>query len=219
MPVIEKVERVSRAIEKEALIAHVRLVDTHQIIRAINSLLLGGVTVLELPVKAPKWQEILKKARAEFGNEVTLGVSGILDRRSALTAIQAGADFVSSPHTERGIVELCKEEGAICMQGGVTPNEIFRAQQTGADFVTVVPANLYGGGYVENILFHYGDIPLVPTGGIDDKLAVQLLGAGARAVVVDQWLVSDQLVARRQFDEIQKRAAALKKTLAKRKAA
>lgn len=217
MPVIERVERVTRAVEKEAVIAHLRLVDTNPIIRAMNSLLLGGITILELPIKAPKWADIIKKARHEFGDEITLGVAGVLDRRSALNAIQAGADYVSSPHTERGIVELCKEEGAICMQGGVTPNEVFRAQQTGADFVTVVPANMYGAQYIETLIFNYGDIPLVPQGGIDDQMAVQFLKAGARAVVVDSWLVNDQLVARRQFDEIQKRAVALKKQLAKRK--
>jgi hypothetical protein len=41
MPVIEKVERVSRAIEKEGLIAHVKLNDTQQMIRAINSLVVS----------------------------------------------------------------------------------------------------------------------------------------------------------------------------------
>lgn len=218
MPVIEKVERVSRAIEKEGVIAHVKLSDTQQMIRAINSLLLGGITILELPVKAPKWQDVIKKARAEFGNEITLGVSGILDRRSALNAIQAGADFVSSPHTERGIVELCKEEGTICMQGGLTPNEIFRAQQTGADYITVMPANLFGPQYLETLIFNYGDVPLIPIGGIDEQTALTLVKAGARAIIFDSWLVNDQMVARRQFDEIQKRAAAVKKAMAKRKA-
>jgi 2-dehydro-3-deoxyphosphogluconate aldolase/(4S)-4-hydroxy-2-oxoglutarate aldolase len=217
MPVIEKVERVSRAIEKEGLIAHVKLNDTQQMIRAINSLLLGGITILELPIKAPKWQDILKKARTEFGNEITIGISGILDRRSALNAIQAGADYVSSPHTERGIVELCKEEGTICMQGGLTPNEVFRAQQTGADYVNIMPASLFGNAYLETLIFNYGDVPLIPVGGIDEQLAVQLAKTGIRAVVVDSWLVNDQMIARRQFDEIQKRAASLKKAMSKRK--
>lgn len=217
MAVIEKIERVSRAIEKEAFIAHVRLTDMAATIRTINSLLLGGITVIEMPVRAPKWSDILAKARAEFGDEITMGITGILDRRSALNAIQAGADYVSSPHTERGIVELCKEEGTICMQGALTPNEVFRAQQTGADYVTVMPANFFDPAYVEGILFNYGDVAMIPQGGLDDAAAVRFLKAGARAVILDNWLVNDQLIARRQFDEIQKRAAALKKHQAKRK--
>ncbi len=213
MPVLERVERVALTIEKEGVIASIRLRDIKQIIRAFNSLLLGGVNIFELPVQAPKWSDVVKKARDEFGNDIILGVGGILDRRSALNAIQAGADYVSSPHTERGIVELCKEEGAVVMQGGLTPNEVYRAQQTGADYITVAPANLYGESYVEQMIFTYGNIKLVPQGGIDEKGAAILLRAGARAVVVDSWLVNDELIKRRDFDEIQQRAAALRKTV------
>src|SRR5688500_18536982 len=115
MAVIEKVERVSRAIHKEAVIAHIRLSEPQQMLRAINSIVLGGLNILELPATCPKWGDVLRKVREDFGNEVTIGISGILDRRTALTAIQTGADYVSSPHTERGIVELCKEEGTIVM--------------------------------------------------------------------------------------------------------
>lgn len=215
MPVIERVERVAHTIEKERAIAVLRLTDTNTIIRTFNSLLLGGINVFELPIQAPRWADILKKARAEFGDDVVLGVGGILDRRGALNAIQAGADYVSSPHTERGIVELCKEEGAVVMQGALTPNEVFRAQQTGADFVTVMPASFYGPAYVESLLFTYSDVRLIPVGGIDDELAATLLKAGARAVAVDAWLVNDVFIARRQFDEIQKRASALSKAAKK----
>lgn len=213
MPVIERVERVAHTIEKERAIAVLRLTDTPAVIRAFNSLLLGGINVFELPIQATRWADILKKARAEFGDDVVLGVGGVLDRRGALNAIQAGADYVSSPHTERGIVELCKEEGAIIMQGALTPNEVFRAQQTGADFVTVTPANFYGPAYVESLLFTYADTRLIPVGGIDVELATTLLQAGARAVAVDTWLVNDVFIARRLFDEIQKRAATLSKAV------
>jgi 2-dehydro-3-deoxyphosphogluconate aldolase/(4S)-4-hydroxy-2-oxoglutarate aldolase len=216
MAVVERVERTAQVIEKEGIIAHIRLSTTQDIVGAINSVLLGGINIVELPAQITKWQDLIKKARAEFGADVTLGVSGVLDRRTALNAVQAGADYVSSPHTERGIVELCKEEGIIVMQGAMTPNEIFRAQQTGADFVTVMPASLYGGAYVENMLYTYGDVHLIPSGGIDDQMALAMLKAGAKAVSVDQWLVNDQFVSRRQFDEIQKRASTLRKAVAKR---
>ncbi len=216
MPVVEKVERVTKHIEREAVIAHIRLADSRDIIRAINSLLLGGISVIELSFQAPKWKDILAKARAEFGNEVTVGVGGILDRRGALTSIQNGADYVSCPHTERGIVELCKEEGTVCMQGALTPNEVFRAQQTGADYVTITPAGLFGTEYLETLIYNYGDCRLVPMGGIDDKLTNSLLKAGARAVVADTWLANDQMVGRRQFDEIQRRASMLKKAAVKK---
>jgi 2-dehydro-3-deoxyphosphogluconate aldolase/(4S)-4-hydroxy-2-oxoglutarate aldolase len=217
MAVMEKTERVAGNIEREAFIVHVRLADTAATVRTINSLLLGGISVIEMPVRTPKWADILQKARAEFGDEITLGITGILDRRSALNAIQAGADYVSSPHTERGIVELCKEENTICMQGALTPNEVYRAQQTGADFVTLMPANFFDQAFVEALLFNYGEVALVPQGGVDDAAAMRFLKSGARAVIIDNWLVNDQLIARRQYDEIQRRAAALKKLQAKRK--
>jgi 2-dehydro-3-deoxyphosphogluconate aldolase / (4S)-4-hydroxy-2-oxoglutarate aldolase len=211
MPVVERVERVKDAIHREGVIANIRLTNTGQLVRAFNSVLLGGISIFEIPIQAQKWADIVKRARAEFGDEITLGVGGVLDRRGALSAVQAGADYVSCPHTERGIVELCKEEGVVIMQGALTPNEVFRAQQTGADFVTVMPANFYGNNYVETLLFTYSDVKLIPTGGIDDKAAAQLLQSGARAVAIDTWLVNDQFIARRQFDEIQARAVALKK--------
>ncbi len=211
MPVIERIERVTLALEKEGIIASIRLTQTAHLVRAFNSILLGGLNVFEIPIQAPKWEEIVRKARQEFGNDIILGVCGILDRRGALDAIQAGADYVSSPHTERGIVELCKEETTVVMQGGMTPNEVFRAYQTGADYVTVTPANFYGPAYLESLLFTYGNIRLIPTGGIDDQMAGALLKAGARAVGVDTWLVNDGLVNRREFDVVQQRALALKK--------
>src|SRR5688500_303664 len=89
MAVIERVERTAQTIEKEKVIAHIRLTDTQHIIRALNSILLGGINIIEFPAQTPKWQDLIKKARAEFGTDVTLGLCGVLDRRSALNAAQA----------------------------------------------------------------------------------------------------------------------------------
>jgi len=214
MAVVDRIDRVVRALEKEAVIASIRLTNTAQIVRAFNSILLGGLSIFEIPIQAPKWAEIVRKARAEFGDDILLGVGGVLDRRGALNAIQAGADYVCSPHTERGIVELCKEEQTLIMQGGLTPNEVFRAYQTGADYVSVTPASFYGQAYMESLLFTYGDVKLIPSGGVDDKLAGALLASGARAVGVDTWLVNDKMIQDREFDQIQQRAVSLKKIAA-----
>jgi 2-dehydro-3-deoxyphosphogluconate aldolase/(4S)-4-hydroxy-2-oxoglutarate aldolase len=72
--------------------------------------------------------------------------------------------------------------------GAFTPTEVAVAWNAGAAAVKVFPASVGGPGLLKAIRGPFGDLPLVPTGGITASNAGAFLAAGAVAVGVGGWL-------------------------------
>jgi 2-dehydro-3-deoxyphosphogluconate aldolase/(4S)-4-hydroxy-2-oxoglutarate aldolase len=76
------------------------------------------------------------------------------------------------------------------MPGALTPTEIVKAWNAGADFVKVFPCGAMGGAsYIKSIKAPFPDIELVPTGGVTLGTARSFIEAGAAAIGVGADLV------------------------------
>jgi 2-dehydro-3-deoxyphosphogluconate aldolase/(4S)-4-hydroxy-2-oxoglutarate aldolase len=82
------------------------------------------------------------------------------------------------------------DEGIPMMPGAFTPTEVAVAWNAGATAVKVFPASVGGSGLLKAIRGPFGDLPLIPTGGITASNAGAFLAAGAVAVGVGGWLTS-----------------------------
>ncbi|PYS57764.1 MAG: 2-dehydro-3-deoxyphosphogluconate aldolase, partial [Acidobacteria bacterium] len=103
--------------------------------------------------------------------------------------------------------------------GALTPTEVVRAWNVGADAVKVFPAGAVGGAsYLKALKAPLPQIELVPTGGVSLKTAADFINAGAMALGVGADLVDtkalregrDEVIAKRarQFLEIVREARA-----------
>src|SRR5699024_5351291 len=100
-------------------------------------------------------------------SDTVIGAGTILDSTTARLAILAGADFIVSPIIKKEIIDVCNRYGILSIIGALTPTEILKAYENGADIVKVFPAQQLGVDYLKQISAPLGHIPIIPTGGIN----------------------------------------------------
>ena len=198
---------IIRQIESTGVVAIIRASGSAQLIEVVNALREGGLTCIEVTMTTPNALEVIREARAGCGDSAAIGVGTVLDAETARAAILAGAQFVVAPILDLPTVEMCKRYGVPIMPGALTPTEIVRAWQAGADFVKVFPTSTLGATYIKDLRGPLPQIRLVPTGGVSLETVADFIKAGSNAVGVGGALVSKQALKNRDYAAIRKTAA------------
>ena len=181
-------------IEEGRAIAVGRRVPAAHAPRIGAALMEGGVRAIELTLNQPEADalraiEALAAAADELG--ALVGAGTVLSIEAARRAVDAGAVFIVSPHTDPALIAWCATQGVPCFPGALSPSEILTAWSAGASAVKLFPAAAVGPGYLSLIAGPFPDIPIVPTGGVSAEDAGQWIAAGAVAVGMGGWLVGD----------------------------
>lgn len=176
------------------------------IINLAQALKAGGISTVEVTTETPGAIEVIKKVASELGGEVVVGAGTVLDAETARLAILAGAEFIVSPSLHPDVITVCKRYGKIVVPGAMTPSEIVRAYELGADIVKVFPAGVLGPRYIKDVRGPLGHIPLMCTGGIDLHNAAEFIRAGCAAIGVGSALVSRKAVEEGDWTFITARA-------------
>ena len=202
---MKKTEVIQR-IRGTGLIPVVRAESADLAMRAVEAIKAGGVDVLEVTMTVPGAIDVIAKLAATFGTEVVIGAGTVLDPETANKCIQAGAQFIVSPALNEETISFCRRNDVAVFPGALTPTEVVRAWNAGADAVKVFPAGAVGGAsYLKALKAPLPQIELVPTGGVSLKTAADFIKAGAMALGVGADLVDtkalreghDQLITER----------------------
>ncbi len=215
---MKKTEVIQR-IRATGLIPVVRAESAELAMRAVEAIKAGGVDVLEVTMTVPGAIDVIAKLAATFGTEVVIGAGTVLDPDTANKCVQAGAQFIVSPALNEETIAFCRANDVAVFPGALTPTEVVRAWNVGADAVKVFPAGAVGGAsYLKALKAPLPQIELVPTGGVSLKTAADFINAGAMALGVGADLVDtkalregrDEVIAERarQFLEIVREARA-----------
>lgn len=159
----------------------------------------AGIHAFEVTLNRPEALDQIADLTAAFDpDELLVGAGTILDAGAGAQAVAAGARFLVSPHTDTRLVEWAASRGLPAFPGAFTPTEIHAAWRAGAAAVKLFPASAVGPTFVREFRGPFGDIPLVPTGGITLETAAAYIRAGALAVGVGGWLTAsgDPIVVR-----------------------
>jgi len=204
---------VLQRIREVGLIPVVRAESAALAMRAVEAIKAGGVNVLEVTMTVPGAIGVIEQLTKAFGAEVLVGAGTVLDPETADRCLQAGAQFIVSPALNEETIAFCRAQDVAIFPGALTPTEVVRAWNAGADAVKVFPAGAVGGAsYLKALKAPLPQIELVPTGGVSLKTAADFIKAGAMALGVGADLVDlgalrdghDEVVAERarQFLEI-----------------
>lgn len=143
-------------------------------------------------MNSPSALRVIDSLAVEFGDDMMIGAGTVLDPESARAALLAGARYIFSPTLDLRTIEMTKRYGAVSIPGAFTPSEILAAFQAGADLIQVFPATVLGPGYIRDIHGPLPQIPLMPTGGIDETNVASYIKAGAAAVGLGSHLVNSK---------------------------
>lgn len=187
---------------ESGIMAAVRLPAIEKCLETAKALFAGGVKVIEFSMVMPGCLQAIRQVKNEMGDSIYLGIGTVLNGETANAGILAGADFVTSPVVNEGIMKTAHHHGKLTAPGAMTPNEILTAYELGADIVKVFPGGILGAEYIKGILAPLPHIPLMPDGGVTLQNAEELILAGSTALGVCSKLARIDLVQENKFDEI-----------------
>ncbi len=193
---------IIRRLLDPGIIAIIRADSSEQLVAAAEALLKGGVTAMEVTMTTPNALAVIAEVTARFGGEILMGVGSVLDPETARAAILAGAEFVVTPVTKPEVIRLCNRYGKPIACGAFTPTEALLAHESGADFVKIFPAELFGPSYIKNILAPLPMLQIIPTGGVTPETARSFIEAGSVALGVGSSLVSKDILHRADWPKL-----------------
>jgi 2-dehydro-3-deoxyphosphogluconate aldolase/(4S)-4-hydroxy-2-oxoglutarate aldolase len=164
------------------VIAVLRAPSAAAAVQAVDALVRGGVTGVEITYSTPDAEAAIAEVADRHGDAVLLGAGTLTRPEQAERAVAAGARFLVSPGTEPELAKAMRATGALVMLGALTPSEVMAASALGADVVKIFPASLGGPAYLRSLRGPFPDIPLMPTGGVNSDNLAEWLRAGAVAV-------------------------------------
>jgi len=176
------------------VIAIARRMGPENVGSVIDGLLDGGVRAFELTLNDPEagsLEAIEAAARHAAGTGMTIGAGTVLSIDAARRAIDAGATFLVSPHTDPELVGWAATNGTAVFPGAMTPTEAFAGWRAGASAVKLFPASVAGPAFLRELRGPFPDIPIIPTGGVTAETAGDYIRAGAVAVGLGSWLIGD----------------------------
>jgi 2-dehydro-3-deoxyphosphogluconate aldolase/(4S)-4-hydroxy-2-oxoglutarate aldolase len=184
------------------VIAVLRTPDGESAVRAAEALAAGGGRAIELTFTTPGAAEALRRARGLLPADVVVGAGTIRDRAQLDAALDAGAEFLVTPHLDRGLLAAMLESGRLALPGTFTPTEVAAALTAGATAVKLFPASAVGPSYLKGLRGPFPEVQVVPTGGIGPDDVRAWLEAGAIAVGAGSELCPPALVAEGRWDEL-----------------
>ena len=179
------------AVIRTKVVAIARGVAPDRLLEAAGALVDAGIPGIEVTLDSRGALQVIPRLRDRYGEGVCIGAGTVMTLNDAKAAVDAGAEYLISPHTNLEVVEWAAANGVPAMPGALTPTEVVRAWDAGAAVVKIFPAGPLGPAHLKGLKGPLSEIRLLPTGGIDASNARAYLDAGAVAVGVGSWLLGD----------------------------
>lgn len=196
---------ILQKIKQEKIISIIRADSITEIEEVVSALYNGGVRVVEITLNTPGALKGIEVIREKFP-EMLVGAGTVLDEETARLAILSGASFLLAPTLDENSIRLANRYNVPLIPGVLTPTEIQKAYEYGAQVVKVFPISTLGPGYIKDIKGPLPHVSVMPVGGVDLDNINEYLEAGSFAVGIGSSLVNNQLIKQKQFEEIEKRA-------------
>jgi 2-dehydro-3-deoxyphosphogluconate aldolase/(4S)-4-hydroxy-2-oxoglutarate aldolase len=189
------------------IIPVVRAKSAEEALKVVEAVREGGIDIIEITMTVPNAIGVIETIAEESGGGVLLGAGTVLDAETARASILVGAEFIVAPCFNEGLVKVCRRYSKIVIPGAMTPTEIVRAWEQGADLVKIFPAQQLGGpDYIKAIKAPLPQVLLNPTGGVNLNNAADYIRSGASVISVGSALIDKQALAEGKFEILTRKA-------------
>lgn len=177
----------------------------------VQTLLEGGIDLLELTLRTPTAVESMRRIRRAFPN-LGLGAGTILRPDQVAEVKEAGADFGVAPGLNPRVVAAAQSTGLPFAPGVFSPSEIEQAVELGCRLLKFFPATSDGQARTfKTIIAPYAHLGLqyIPLGGLTLPLAETFLALPEVAALGGSWIAPRELIRNRDWKTIGANAAAI----------
>ena len=203
---------VLETLKRDRLMVIARGIREEVLVKAVLALADVGVTVVEstfdhrLDACIEENAAKIAAMKKALGGRVHVGAGTVLSVEEVQAAHAAGAEFIVSPDADVEVIAETKRLGMASFPGAMTPSEIKRAWNAGADVVKLFPADDLGYHYIQNLKGPLPHIPLMATGGVNPETIPEFLSRGILALGTGITILRPDLVAAEDYEGIKKLA-------------
>lgn len=177
----------------------------------VEAAYLGGVRVFEFTNRKSNAFDVFVELRTLTKKypDLLIGIGTVMDAATTKKFIEAGADFIISPILKLEMAEVCHAHNVMWIPGCATLTEIVTAKENGAGVIKVFPGSVLGPGFVSSIMPVVPDLNLMITGGVEptEQNLSAWFKAGATCVGLGSQLFSKELLANKDWKELERRVA------------
>ena len=189
-----------RIFGEDRLVAVIRTSTQDLARQAARAMSEAGVRLVEITLTVPDAFEVIEELAADdtFASRGSIvGAGTVLSGRQAEDALLAGARFLVSAVLVPEMIQAARARDAMSMPGTMTPTEMVKAAELGADFIKVFPISAIGGpDFISNVRRALIHLPLVATGNIELEEIPDYFGAGVVGFGVGGPLIRPDLLER-----------------------
>ena len=183
------VDPILQLIEETSVVAIIRRGEPFDARMIAESLVAGGIRVLEITLNSHGALEAIEVVRRLELPGLAVGAGTVRTAHDARMALEAGAQFLVAPNLDAPAVEVAHAAGVPMLPGVATPSEAVAAWQAGCRLLKFFPAAALGSSFLRLMRDPLADIRFMATGGVDVHNLAEFFHAGAVAVGLGSALV------------------------------
>ena len=175
----------------------------------------SGIPIAEITMTVPRALDVIAHL-AKSLPEMVVGAGTVLDIETARRCLDAGAMFLTSTGLVPEVVEFALKNDIAVFPGAMTPTDLIAGWKMGADFVKIYPCGSLGGpSYIRALKLPFPQVPLIATGGVNQRTAGDFILNGATALGIGSELINPEglpLMKEGQIGELARRYLRIVKT-------
>jgi len=166
----------------------------------------AGIPIVEITMTVPRALDVISHL-AKTLPEMAVGAGTVLDTETAWRCLDAGATFLTSTGLVPEVVDFALKHDLVVFPGAMTPTDVIAAWKTGADFVKIFPCGPMGGpAYIRSLKLPFPQVPMIATGGVNQRTAANFILAGATALGIGAELINPEALPVMKEEQIQELA-------------
>ncbi len=184
------------------LIPVIKIENPDDAVPLAKALIDGGLPAAEITFRTACAAEAIKKITEAYP-EMLVGAGTVLTTEQVDAAIAAGSKFLVSPGLNPKVTAYALSRGIPMLPGCSNPSDIEAALELGLKTVKFFPAEAAGGLLMlKAMAAPYGQLTFMPTGGISANNLLDYLKFGKIIACGGSFMVKDELVKEKRWDEI-----------------
>ena len=203
-----KKAEVRARIQEIGIIPGIRVATPEHARFAAEAVNRSGIPIAEITMTVPGALDVIAHL-AHSLPEMVVGAGTVLNIETARRCLEAGAMFLTSTGLVPEVVEFALQNDVVVFPGAMTPTDLIAGWKLGADFIKIYPCGPLGGpNYIRALKLPFPQVPLIATGGVNQRTAGDFILNGATALGIGSELINPEglpLMKEEQIRELARR--------------
>jgi len=197
---------VRARIEDIGIIPGIRVATPEHARFAAEAVNRAGIPIAEITMTVPGAINVIAHLASSLP-EMVVGAGTVLDVETARRCLDAGATFLTSTGLVPEVVEFALQHEVVVFPGAMTPTDLIAGWKIGADFIKIYPCGPLGGpSYIRALKLPFPQVPLIASGGVNQRTAGDFILNGATALGIGSELINPEGLPVMQEEQIRELA-------------